>query len=289
MDTPKTPPPFRGRVAHPPTSPVNPFKFDPSLTKTVPAGNLLIIRGVLEKGSKKIDPTLIITAKVAEIQMANPAVRDIPVVVSPFSTRDVSTSCYLKLGPALISPDPNAKPHTDLLHLWIAALATTGWEVSWAPQLEGKDKHMWVQIPDIFAEKTDEGTDAEEEMGSSLIDSKMGRSSGIWGKGGDQRSILPFHNARKKNDKVNACVREVFDLAGLQTINAFKSGTGVIVTFAHPAEVDKAILEHTISVDGKQYWVNRIRQIEIAYAFELVHQCLYPLYKVHCASQRCTL
>jgi hypothetical protein len=74
----------------------------------------------------------------------------------------------------------------------------------------------------------------------------------------------------KKNDKVNARVREVFDLAGLQTINAFKSGTGVIVTFAYPADVDKAILERTISVDGKQYWVNRVRQIEIAYAFELV-------------------
>ncbi|KAJ7719160.1 hypothetical protein B0H14DRAFT_2262216, partial [Mycena olivaceomarginata] len=122
MDTPKHPPPFRGRVTCPPTSPVTPFKFDPSLTKTVPAGNLLIIRGVLEKGSKKIDPTLIVTAKVAEIRTANPAVRDIPVVVSPFSTRDVSTSCYLKLGPALISPDPNAEPRTDLLHLWIAAL-----------------------------------------------------------------------------------------------------------------------------------------------------------------------
>ncbi|KAJ7789203.1 hypothetical protein B0H14DRAFT_3503274 [Mycena olivaceomarginata] len=94
---------------------------------------------------------------------------------------------------------------------------------------------MWARIPDVFAEKTDEGTDA-----------------------------------RKKNDKVNARVREVFDLAGLQTINAFKSGTGVIVTFAYPADVDKAILERTISVDGKQYWVNRVWQIEIAYAFELV-------------------
>ncbi|KAJ7761480.1 hypothetical protein B0H14DRAFT_3510966 [Mycena olivaceomarginata] len=123
MDTPKTPPPFRGRVARPPTSP---------------------------KGSKKIDPTSIVTAKVAEIRTANPA-------------------------------------------------------------LEGKDKRMWARIPDVFAEKTDEGTDA-----------------------------------RKKNDKVNARVREVFDLAGLQTINAFKSGTGVIVTFAYPAD------------------------IEIAYAFELV-------------------
>ncbi|KAJ7843511.1 hypothetical protein B0H14DRAFT_2585653 [Mycena olivaceomarginata] len=230
MDTPKTPPPFRGRVARPPVSPVTPFKFDPSLTKTIPARNLLIIRGVLEKGSKKIDPTSIVTAKVAKIRTANPAVRDIPVVVLPFSTWDVSTSCYFKLGPALISLDPNTESRTNFLHLWIAALTTTGWEISWAPQQEEQHKRMWGRIPDVFAEKTDKGTDA-----------------------------------RKKNDKVNARIREVFDLAGLQTINAFKSGTGVIITFAYPA-----ILERTISVDGKQYWVNRIRQIEIEYTFELV-------------------
>ncbi|KAJ7015870.1 hypothetical protein C8F04DRAFT_914980, partial [Mycena alexandri] len=117
---------------------------------------------------------------------------------------------------------------------WIDALAPTGWEVSWAPQIEGKDKRMWLRVAEVFEEKQSEG--AED---------------------------------KKKNDKVIAAVRKVFDNAGQHTINAFKSGTGIIVTFALPAHVDQAATARTISIDGKNLWVNRVRQIEISYAFEI--------------------
>ncbi|KAJ7936519.1 hypothetical protein B0H13DRAFT_1589439, partial [Mycena leptocephala] len=123
MEIPKTPPPFRGRTARLPTTPLSsPFKFVPSLTKAVPVGNQLIVRGVLNRGDKKIDPVSTVELKIAEIRTINNSVRDIPVKVLPFSTRDVSTSCYIRLGPGLTSLDPNAEPRTDLLQLWIDAL-----------------------------------------------------------------------------------------------------------------------------------------------------------------------
>jgi hypothetical protein len=234
MDTPRTPPPFKGRTARLPATTVTPFKFDPALTKAVPHGNFLIIRGVYNTGDKKIDPVPIVQLKVAEVRTSNPAVRDTPVLVTPFSTCNVSTSCYLRLGPALISPDPGAEPRTDLLHDWINALAPTRWEVSWAPQVEGKDKRMWLRVAEVYEEKQTEG--AED---------------------------------KKKNEKVIAVVRKVFDAAGHQTVNAFKSGTGIIVAFALPAHVDQAATTHTISINGHKLWVNRIRQIEISYAFEI--------------------
>ncbi|KAJ7875280.1 hypothetical protein B0H14DRAFT_2568772 [Mycena olivaceomarginata] len=234
MDTPRTPPPFKGRTARLPATPVTPFKFDPALTKAVPCGNFLIIRSVYNTGDKKINPVPIVQLKVAEICTSNPAIRDTPVIVTPFNTRDVSTSCYLRLGPALISPDPGAEPRTDLLHDWIDALAPTGWEVSWAPQIEGKDKQMWLRVTEVYEEKHTEG--AED---------------------------------KKKNKKVITVVRKIFDTAGDQTVNAFKSGTGIIVAFALPAHVDEAAAARTISIDGRKLWVNHVRQIEISYAFEI--------------------
>ncbi|KAJ6578580.1 hypothetical protein B0H10DRAFT_1963178 [Mycena sp. CBHHK59/15] len=196
---PKTPPPFRGCVACLPQTPCSPFKFDPDLSKAIPAGNFLIIRGVHVPGHKKIDPIQIVEVKIAEIRSSNPAIHNIPVDVVPFSTRNVLTSCYLHLATSLVLPNLKAEPHTDLLQLWIDALATTGWEVQWALQVEGKDKRMW-----------------------------------------------------------------------LQTVNRFKSGRGIIVTFALPANVNKATTDRYITFDSHQLLVYRVRQIEIGYVFKLV-------------------
>ncbi|KAJ7110535.1 hypothetical protein C8R44DRAFT_883673 [Mycena epipterygia] len=111
---PKTAPPFCGRP--PPTaSPVTPFKYDPNSSKAVPAGNFSIIRSVFNPGDKKIDPVPVVRARIADIIATNASVQDIPIVVSPFSTRNTSTSCYLTLAPSLLSPDPKAEPRTDLL------------------------------------------------------------------------------------------------------------------------------------------------------------------------------
>ncbi|KAJ6631045.1 hypothetical protein B0H10DRAFT_1938611 [Mycena sp. CBHHK59/15] len=165
----------------------------------------------------------------------NTSVQDIPVVVSPFSTRDVSTSCYLHLHPSLISPDPKAEPRTDLLNYWIAAFDGTGWEVKWAPQIEGKDKRMWLHVADVFEGPTDDSTEG-----------------------------------RKRNDKMMNQVRALFDAAGFQTVNGFKSGNGIIVTFALPRDVDRAANKHQVSFDGRHLPVFHVRQIEIEHAFELV-------------------
>ncbi|KAJ7847448.1 hypothetical protein B0H14DRAFT_3675930 [Mycena olivaceomarginata] len=187
-DPPKTPPPFRGRTALLPQTPISPYKFDAFLSKAIPVGNFLIIRGVYERGAKKIDPVPTVILKVTELRTSNSELRDIPVHVTPLSTHDISTSCYLRLSGNLVDLDPKAEPRTDLLNLWIDPLRELGWEES--------------------------------------------------------------SEARKKHDKVIVSMRAFFDNSGLQTVNGFRSGNGVIITFALPADVDTAI--------------------EIGYAFELV-------------------
>ncbi|KAJ6521362.1 hypothetical protein DFH09DRAFT_1331234 [Mycena vulgaris] len=198
-EPPRTPPPFQGRTARTPQTPCTPF--DRKLTKAIPAGNFLIVRGAHIAGNQKIDPVPLVERKIAEIRTSNASVRDIPVDVTPFSTRDVSTSCYIRLHPSLVSPDPKAEPRADLLLRWMDALATTGWEVRWAPQMERRDKRMWLRVNNVF-----------EEEGN--VDSK-----------------------KKDNAKVRSNVREVFDTASLQTVNGFKSGTGIILTFAFPTDL----------------------------------------------------
>ncbi|KAJ6614765.1 hypothetical protein B0H10DRAFT_2221013 [Mycena sp. CBHHK59/15] len=209
-DPPKTPPPFRGCTTRLPQTPISPFKFNASLSKAIPAGNFLIIRGVFEHGAKKIDP--------------------VPTVELKHTRR-----LYLRLAQSLVSLDPKAEPHTDLLHLWIEPLAALGWAVHWAPQIEEKDKRMWVRVGDMFDEPLVETADA-----------------------------------RKKYDKVITRLHAHFDSSGLQTVNSFRSCSGVIITFALPADVDAAVNECNIVFDSKTLPIYRVRQIEIGYAFELV-------------------
>ncbi|KAJ7197671.1 hypothetical protein C8J57DRAFT_1637236 [Mycena rebaudengoi] len=236
-DPPKTPPPFRRRVLKDPITPVSPFKFDPDLSKAIPAGNFLILRGVHTRGDRKIDPVPTVAAKLVELRQDIPTLNNIPVDIVPFSTRDVSTSCYLKLAASLTSPDPKAEPRTDLLTIWSdAIIACTAWEVAWAPQVEGKDKRMWLRVNDVF-EKDLVRSDTEQ---------------------------------KKSDDKVITTFRDAFERENYQTVNAFRSGSGIIFTFAFPYDVDKAAHGRYISVGTATYPVHRVRQIEIDFAFELV-------------------
>ncbi|KAJ7843862.1 hypothetical protein B0H14DRAFT_2777912, partial [Mycena olivaceomarginata] len=124
---------------------------------------------------------------------------------------------------------------TDLLNLWIAPLRELGWEVQWAPQTEGKDKRMWTRVAGVFDEPVQDSSEA-----------------------------------RKKHDKVIVSMRAFFDNSGLQTVNGFRSGNGVIITFALPADVDTAVNNRTIVFESRTLHVYPVRQIEIGYAFELV-------------------
>ncbi|KAJ7851626.1 hypothetical protein B0H14DRAFT_2581294 [Mycena olivaceomarginata] len=179
MDTPRTPPPFKGRTARLPTTPVTPFKFDPALTKAVPRGNFLIIRGVYNTGDKKINPVPIIQLKVAEIRTSNPAPSSPPTPVQ-------------NLVPTYSTTGSTHWPQPDGRYRG-------------RHRSKGRTSGCGFGVAEVYEENQTEG--AED---------------------------------KKKNEKVITIIRKVFDNAGHQTINAFKSGTGIIVAFALPAHVDQA-------------------------------------------------
>ncbi|KAJ6586555.1 hypothetical protein B0H10DRAFT_1961761 [Mycena sp. CBHHK59/15] len=234
-DPPKTPPPFRPRA---PPSPSTPFRFNPVLARAIPAGNYLILRGVYVANSKVIEPVAIATAKIAEIRTTNASVRNIPIVISLISARDTSTSCYAHLDPSMNPADPSAEPRTDLLHLWIQALANTGWEVTWAPQ-EAKDKRSWVRV-----------------AGQELLK--------------ERAKDKPTQSEREEEEKVITTTRKVFDDAGYETVGGFKSGLAVTVVLAFPNHVDAVLAQGSIKIGSTDHPLSRGRQIEIDYAFEIV-------------------
>ncbi|KAJ6627161.1 hypothetical protein B0H10DRAFT_2210565 [Mycena sp. CBHHK59/15] len=73
-----------------------------------------------------------------------------------------------------------------------------------------------------------------------------------------------------KYDKMITRLRADFDSSGLQTVNGFRSGSGVIITFTLPADIDAAVNERNIVFDSKTLPIYRVHQIEIGYAFELI-------------------
>ncbi|KAF8163598.1 hypothetical protein B0H34DRAFT_696009 [Crassisporium funariophilum] len=161
-DNPTTPPRIPPTI--PPYTPRTPMRLQRSIHSnreaeptpiseiTLASGCSLIVRGV---GANKhdSDPVKIMKDAIAETRQANTDLTNVNVIVKPFPNRgEWTTSCYIHLDPSLSTRlGTDAEPHTDLLEIWMVALATyePKWELVWAPAKAGTDKQMWVQFPDI--------------------------------------------------------------------------------------------------------------------------------------------
>ncbi|KAJ7157540.1 hypothetical protein C8R43DRAFT_840089, partial [Mycena crocata] len=118
---PTTPPPFRGRIIH--QTPATPF--NPAMSKEpVPAGNFLVVRGVGSGDLTQNNPVMIVKEKISELAAADAVLQSIPVESFPVSTRDPTSTCYIRLHPSLEPKDPTAEPRADLLLLWLEKLRT---------------------------------------------------------------------------------------------------------------------------------------------------------------------
>ena len=200
------------------------------------SGCKLIVRGV-GADKRNSDPVQIVEQAVTKIRKANPDLASIPVIIKPFPTirADWNTSCYVHLSPS-ISPrsDTNIEnePRTDLLQIWMTALAQFGpkWELAWAPAKPGTDKRMWIRFPEITASYGD-----QDAARNKIID---------W--------------ANEKGFTVCS--------------SYFTQKTGVAINLAYPHHVDELARRGHITIPGFKTPVKVmcLRQIEVQNAFEMV-------------------
>jgi hypothetical protein len=200
------------------------------------SGCKLIVRGV-GANKRNSDTVKIMQDAVSQIQKANPDLASIPVLVKPFPTlrADWTTSCYIHLNPSIsLRSDTNieTEPRTDLLELWMAALAQYGpkWELAWAPAKPGTDKRMWIRFPEITASY------------------------------GDQ------------DDARNKIVQWANEKGFTVCSSYFTQKTGVAINLAYPHHVDEIASKGYITIPGLKASIKamRLRQIKVQNAFEMV-------------------
>jgi hypothetical protein len=200
------------------------------------SGCKLIIQGV-GANKRNSDLVKIVEEAVSKIQKVNPDLASIPVIIKPFPTirADWTTSCYVHLSPS-ISPrsDTNieAEPRTDLLAMWMSALAQFGpkWELAWAPVKPGTNKCMWIRFPEITASY------------------------------GDQDAA--------RNKIVEWANEKGFTVCS----SYFTQKTGVAINLAYPHHVDEIAQRGHVTIPGFKASIKamRLRQIEVQNAFEMV-------------------
>ena len=145
-DPPSTPPkksiipPFTPRPAMKTQTPRTPG-ITPIRDITLAPLPSLIIRGI-GANTRNSDPLKIVGNAINQIRNANPDLATIPITINPFSPQHKTwqTSCYVNLTNT--SRTSGTEPRTDLLQLWMNALALYDpkWELGWSPAKQGTDK-----------------------------------------------------------------------------------------------------------------------------------------------------
>jgi hypothetical protein len=116
----------------------------------LPAGNELIIRGIVDPKTQKPrqNPSAYVRKAIKNLldQEENYFLRSCPVEVDPFSSRADIPSVYVVLTTEFNLTQETACPRFDLLGLWKEKLEKIDepWEIAWAPQRRRKDKRCWV-------------------------------------------------------------------------------------------------------------------------------------------------
>ena len=173
--TPQTPPQKRTLPPFTPKTPMRVNGYIPNRHITndmsdvmLAPGCTLIIRGV-GAAKRNSDPVKLVEAAVAQIIKTYPDLADIPITIKPFSTRgDWSTTCYVQLNsrkiPKISDDDDSSEPRSDLLQMWMSALADhdSKWHVAWAPAKQGTDKRMYIRFPDLNAASGDQEAPKEK-------------------------------------------------------------------------------------------------------------------------------
>ena len=128
--TPREPPPFQAcPLKGPPTPVIHPR--DDRLGLFLPLGNKLILHGVYCQRTAIGDPVPIVKKLLKQLHKTNPILKDIPVVVKPYSIYHKSTSsttCYLHLHlifNPITTESTDAEPRCNLLSDWMVAIEAT--------------------------------------------------------------------------------------------------------------------------------------------------------------------
>ncbi|KAJ6566380.1 hypothetical protein B0H19DRAFT_1257606 [Mycena capillaripes] len=232
--------PFRGRQATVTQPAVVPF--DSSLFKRpYPAGDYLIVRGIYVPDNPKDGPLDSLNQRIAEIRAQTTGdLKNTHLVTTSLARKEKhSTSCSIRLDP--IHTPENGEPRVDLLENWATVLrdASPFWEICWAPQADGRDKHMWVRVNEVFAKEGE----------------KMKRDP--------------------DDPQVISDLRKGVDAAGFQTMDAFRLGTSkhTMLVLAKPLDVDTLLRKGSIKIPGfareLHVWSGG-RQIEVRVPFEII-------------------
>jgi hypothetical protein len=149
----------------PPSTPprkniIPPFTPRPAMKTQMPS---LIIRGI-GANTRNSDPLKIVGDAINQIRNTNPDLATIPITINPFSPQHKTwqTSCYVNLTNT--SRTSGTEPRTDLLQLWMNALALYDpkWELGWSPAKQGTDKRMNIRFPDINSDYGDQDNAKEK-------------------------------------------------------------------------------------------------------------------------------
>src|SRR5271170_1296415 len=98
-----------------------------SITKiSIPAGNELLIRGVIDPSSKRArqNSTAYVQRTIEKIMEKDKILQLSPVVASAFSTQDNIPSVYISFTNDFIKKNP--EPRYDSMELWKGALQSVG-------------------------------------------------------------------------------------------------------------------------------------------------------------------